>query len=121
MAETPQIDVQVDRNTLGIVLAAFRTMRDAPGGVDYNMQVTPPPERLVSIIAKLEEYEHSERDPVTIPMTEREWTAYESFIYYGATKADCLEPEVNDFLDELQERYSEWEENGFKPNDADNA
>ena len=121
MAETPQINVQVDQKTLGIVLDAFRTMRDTPSSIDYNMQLTSSPERLVSIIAKLEEYEGSGQDPVTIPMNEREWHDYTSFMYYGATKADCLEPEMNDFLHELEERYIDWEDNGFKVDDAGNG
>ena len=117
MAETTQISFQIDQKTLGIVLDAFRTMRDTPSGVDYSMQLTSSPERLVSIISKLEEYESSGQDPVTIPMNEREWHDYTSFMYYGATKADCLEPEIHDFLDELEERYIDWEDNGFKPGD----
>ncbi|MBL4805641.1 MAG: hypothetical protein JKY71_12375 [Alphaproteobacteria bacterium] len=120
MGETTQINFQIDQNTLGIVLDAFRTMRDTPSGVDYSMQVTSSPERLVSIIAKLEEYEGSGQDPVTISMGEWEWEDYTSFMLYGGTRADYLKPEVNDFLYELYDQYSDWEDNGFKPDAASN-
>ena len=120
MAETPQINVQVDQKTLGIVLDAFRTMRDTPSSIDYNMQLTSSPERLVSIIVKLEEYESSGQDPVTIPMNDEEWDDYTSFIYYGGRQAD-LNPEMNDFLHDLYDQYSDWEDTGFKPDDVGNG
>ena len=121
MAETEQINVQIDQNALGVVLDAFRSMRDTPSGVDYSMQLTSSPERLACIISKLEEFVGSECGTVTIPMNDPEWQGFTSFIYYAGRHADCLKPEVTDFLDDLEERYSDWEDNGFKPEDASNG
>ena len=121
MAETPQINVQVDQKTLGIVLDAFRTMQANPASVDYRMQVMSSPEQLDSIIAKLEQYESPGRDPVMIPMSNQDWINYTDFIYYGGRRADCLEPEINDFLHDLYDQYSDWEDTGFKLDNTENG
>ena len=119
MAETPQINVQVDQKTLGIVLDAFRSMRDTPGAIDYQRPITSPPERLANLISKLEKYEALEDEPLMIPMTEQECGEYVDFVYC-ATICEDLDPKVSDFLDELYDQYSDWEDNGFKPEGSDN-
>ena len=107
-------DIPVNIECLKVVLSAFRKMRDFHD-IDYNMQLTSSPERFLLLIEKLEKYENCQDALVRIPMNDHEWFDYMSLMYYGSRHAESLRPEINDFLDDLEEQYTEWEDNGFKP------
>ncbi len=113
MGPETTIALQIDKDSLKLVLKNFQYMRDEDTNIDYYKPSVPSPDDLKTITRKLETVSADAQGQIlTIPMTEIEFGKFCSFLHCASDATpDGYESE---FLSDLYYSFSEWEENGFK-------
>lgn len=112
------IEFELTQKALHIVVSLFVSLNES-NKVDYSMACTPSPDGLDCITELLSEFEKSSDNPVVLKLKYKDWSMYESFLYYAVVTMSDLEelvPKLEDraLLEWICDQNSIWVENNLR-------
>jgi len=112
MSQSEYIAVQLDRKTFGVIFNTFVYMRDHfndPMVIDQTSLMMTEKE-VDNVVQKLEPYNDSSQDNITIAMNDVEWTNYYGLLAHTSSAIPQETPENYDILDELLMTYADMDD-----------
>ncbi|MDF0665674.1 MAG: hypothetical protein P0119_06310 [Nitrospira sp.] len=117
MGPVKEINVELDQNTLGIVLRTFTYMRDHfddPNAWDPAAQMISLDD-INQILQKMTPYQNSGESPVVIPMNFHSWVNYTGLLHAVSNKIPQRDKRDYEILDDLLVKCGEMDNAGLVP------
>lgn len=97
------ISVELDSETLDIVLDVFSQMVERRNEIDFGMMDLEPFEKFEALIDKLKLYQNNEDSVAIIPMTSDEWSTYTPYVKHANDLV--LDDHEGDLMADLSIKY----------------
>ncbi len=113
MEKITSINVELDQETLGIVIDVFEHALENDDEIDFSMMDLSPIEELRELTEKLKTY-LGDQDPAVISMDFNEWVTYEPYVYHADDL--LISDEASAVMSKLVGKYMDWRKGGITPN-----